>query len=392
MRRMLAGTAGDCLGRKRDLSFRPFVIDAQARAAGGAAACAARLAHGDDRRGRRSGRSGRRGVRPPVRRGDGSAHAALRKVGPPGPDPAAGGLRRRGRPDAALRPRVGGQRHSAGHRRRRAALARAMGRPAGHSAYSGVEGGDHRRHPRLRRLHRPRGADGAGGRRDHADPDAGAEGRAGRRAIIIAGGAAGVAAAFNTPIAGVVFALEELAKGFDRRTHTTAILVVVIAGFASYAVQGNYAYFGVQNAESSLLSALVAAPVIGIVCGAAGRALRATAGDDHRAGLPPRGPLAAGPADRLRLGLRLCRGCGGLAERGPHLRGGLRRGQVPAPGSSGARDGAGLGQVRRQPGGLGVGHPRRDLRALAGDRAPGSARPSPTPACRSAAATRWCSA
>ena len=42
----------------------------------------------------------------------------------------------------------------------------------------------------------------------------GLKGGPGRRAIIIAGGAAGVAAAFNTPIAGVVFALEELAKSF----------------------------------------------------------------------------------------------------------------------------------------------------------------------------------
>ena len=98
----------------------------------------------------------------------------------------------------------------------------------------------------------------------------GLRGGPGRRAIIIAGGAAGVAAAFNTPIAGVVFALEELANGFDRRTHTTAILVVVVAGFASYAVQGNYAYFGVQNAETSLLSALIAAPLIGIVGGLLG--------------------------------------------------------------------------------------------------------------------------
>ena len=98
----------------------------------------------------------------------------------------------------------------------------------------------------------------------------GLRGGAGRRAVIIAGGAAGVAAAFNTPIAGVVFAVEELAKGFERRTHTTVILVVVIAGFASYAVQGNYAYFGVLQGETALGSAWVAAPLIGIVGGVLG--------------------------------------------------------------------------------------------------------------------------
>ena len=98
----------------------------------------------------------------------------------------------------------------------------------------------------------------------------GLKGGAGRRAIIIAGGAAGVAAAFNTPIAGVVFAVEELAKSFERRTHTTVILVVVIAGLASYALQGDYAYFGVLKSGPALGSAWLAAPVIGVVGGLCG--------------------------------------------------------------------------------------------------------------------------
>jgi H+/Cl- antiporter ClcA len=98
----------------------------------------------------------------------------------------------------------------------------------------------------------------------------GLKGGPGRRAIIIAGGAAGVAAAFNTPIAGVVFAVEELAKGFERRTHTTVILVVVVAGLASYALQGDYAYFGVLGRTTSLGSAWLAAPLIGGVAGFCG--------------------------------------------------------------------------------------------------------------------------
>jgi H+/Cl- antiporter ClcA len=95
----------------------------------------------------------------------------------------------------------------------------------------------------------------------------GLRGGPGRRAIIIAGGAAGVAAAFNTPIAGVVFAVEELAMSFERRTHTTVILVVVIAGLASYALQGDYAYFGVLGGHAPLGSAWLAAPIIGVFGG-----------------------------------------------------------------------------------------------------------------------------
>jgi len=98
----------------------------------------------------------------------------------------------------------------------------------------------------------------------------GLKGGAGRRALILAGGAAGVAAAFNTPLAGVVFAVEELARSFERRTHTTVILVVVIAGVTSYAVQGDYAYFGVRGGEPALNSAWLSAPLIGLTGGLLG--------------------------------------------------------------------------------------------------------------------------
>jgi H+/Cl- antiporter ClcA len=98
----------------------------------------------------------------------------------------------------------------------------------------------------------------------------GLKGGPGRRAIIIAGGAAGIAAAFNTPIAGVVFAVEELANAFEKRAHTTAILVVVAAGFTSYALQGDYAYFGDLGGPVALGPAWLAAPVIGIAGGLMG--------------------------------------------------------------------------------------------------------------------------
>jgi H+/Cl- antiporter ClcA len=79
-----------------------------------------------------------------------------------------------------------------------------------------------------------------------------------------------VAAAFNTPIAGVVFAVEELAKRFDSRTNAVVILVVVVCGFTSWALQGDYAYFGVLGASPALGAAWLCAPIIGLAGGLLG--------------------------------------------------------------------------------------------------------------------------
>ena len=50
------------------------------------------------------------------------------------------------------------------------------------------------------------------------------------RALILAGGAAGVAAAFNTPLAGIVFAIEELSRSFEERASGATLTAVILAG------------------------------------------------------------------------------------------------------------------------------------------------------------------
>ncbi len=69
------------------------------------------------------------------------------------------------------------------------------------------------------------------------------------RALVLAGGAAGVAAAFNTPLAGIVFAIEELSHSFEARTSGTVLTAVIIAGVTTLALMGNYTYFGHTAAE-----------------------------------------------------------------------------------------------------------------------------------------------
>src|SRR4029077_17474233 len=62
--------------------------------------------------------------------------------------------------------------------------------------------------------------------------------------LILAGAAAGVAAAFNTPLARIVFGIEEMSRAFETRTSSLIVGAVIAAGLTSLALMGNYTYFG----------------------------------------------------------------------------------------------------------------------------------------------------
>ena len=90
------------------------------------------------------------------------------------------------------------------------------------------------------------------------------------RGLILAGGAAGIAAAFNTPLAGVVFAIEELSRSFEERTSGTIFTAVILAGVTSVALVGNYTYFGSNHASLTTGPMWLAVPACGLVGGFAG--------------------------------------------------------------------------------------------------------------------------
>jgi H+/Cl- antiporter ClcA len=88
--------------------------------------------------------------------------------------------------------------------------------------------------------------------------------------VIIAGGAAGVAAAFNTPLAGVAFAIEELAAAFEQKVAVLVMAAVMISGLVSLGIAGDYVYFGAMTRQLAIRDIVTLAPVIGVLGGLAG--------------------------------------------------------------------------------------------------------------------------
>jgi chloride channel protein, CIC family len=88
--------------------------------------------------------------------------------------------------------------------------------------------------------------------------------------LILAGAAAGVAAAFNTPLAGIVFGIEEMSRAFETRTSSLIIAAVIAAGLTSLAVMGNYDYFGTSAVTLNRGIDWLAIPVCGVVGGLMG--------------------------------------------------------------------------------------------------------------------------
>lgn len=88
------------------------------------------------------------------------------------------------------------------------------------------------------------------------------------RSAMVAGGAAGLAAAFNTPLAGVTFAVEELTMDYFASVKDFVIMAIVISAIAAKSLYGEYSYFGrLLEPEGVPVSAPI---LIGLLAGVAG--------------------------------------------------------------------------------------------------------------------------
>ena len=91
------------------------------------------------------------------------------------------------------------------------------------------------------------------------------------RGLILAGGGAGIAAAFNTPLAGIVFAIEEMARSFDRRNSSMMLISIILAGMTAIVIhQDNYNYYGSSPAEMDVKMVWVAVLICGLLGGVLG--------------------------------------------------------------------------------------------------------------------------
>lgn len=88
--------------------------------------------------------------------------------------------------------------------------------------------------------------------------------------LLMAGGAAGIAAAFNTPLGGIIFAIEELTRKPGQRSNGLVMAAIVLGGLMAVSVFGNSTYFGIIPSEKIGFNLLLPGLLVALGSGLAG--------------------------------------------------------------------------------------------------------------------------
>ena len=88
--------------------------------------------------------------------------------------------------------------------------------------------------------------------------------------LMVAGAAAGIAAAFNTPLGGIVFAMEKLSRRRGATQHAVVIAAIVLSGLVAVSVFGNETYFGRLKVQELSWSMLGPGALIVLIAGLSG--------------------------------------------------------------------------------------------------------------------------
>lgn len=91
-----------------------------------------------------------------------------------------------------------------------------------------------------------------------------------KKNMILTGSAAGLAAAFNTPLGGIVFAVEELAKTHINYFKTALFTAVIVAGLTAQGLLGPYLYLGYPNVGDLSAYIFLLVMLVAVVSGVGG--------------------------------------------------------------------------------------------------------------------------
>src|SRR4051794_5493498 len=91
-----------------------------------------------------------------------------------------------------------------------------------------------------------------------------------RLILVAAGAGAGLAAAFNAPLTGFIFVLEELQRDFRRGVFGAAFVAAAVAGISAGSFSGQMPVFAVPNYPAPPLTTLPVFAVLGLIAGLLG--------------------------------------------------------------------------------------------------------------------------
>ncbi len=91
-----------------------------------------------------------------------------------------------------------------------------------------------------------------------------------RKVMMITGGAAGLSAAFNTPLGGIVFAIEELTRTHIAKFRTAVLSSVILSGMTAQLILGPYLLYGYPKVATVGPSFMYKLLAISAVCGTLG--------------------------------------------------------------------------------------------------------------------------
>jgi H+/Cl- antiporter ClcA len=90
------------------------------------------------------------------------------------------------------------------------------------------------------------------------------------RGLILAGSAAGFAAMFSAPLAGIVFAIEEMGRSLEEKTSGIVLTAIIFAGVTAFVLIDHTTYLGQYEIIFNWRENGLAVVICGIFCGATG--------------------------------------------------------------------------------------------------------------------------